>query len=432
MRSITFPITLDYCEHVGPKGWFIARELATNALDSDPGMTMGIMETADEGRTLWVQSRGDGLAIKHLLLGVSEKANAEKAIGQFGEGLKLALLLLTREELRANIYSGNRHLWNEPAEMEGEQVFKIVWEEGNNSHLPFDGTRVEVANWPYESHESRILRAGDPRVVFTDPFGRSILSQDIPDIFVKGIWVQKAKSYGAPYAFGYNLVDVKIGRDRGIVDSWDANGEVGKVWSSVTDPDLLEQFWQAAKDNAGEQNCRVAGLEISSRRAFKQAFQGVYGKRAVLETSDGMAREARHRGAEPVKVGYTLDAVVKDMVGSDVAYVQEMEGASRVHVPDAKLPGKKRNTLKLLRRLLTRAGFSGKTAAYIIPKRLGEAHKGNIRISQSLLGDEREALITALHEAAHAKCNTADATPEHQNAALGIAADIILSYSRRY
>jgi len=134
-NEIIYPMTLDYVPDWGP--WEVVRELATNALDSDPGFRMGQTEDG----TLWIEDGGDNLAIRHLLFGVSEKG--PHAVGQFGEGLKLALLVLTRMGLTAHIYSGDQHLWNEPAQMQGERVFKVVWEAAGQ---PRQGTRIEIPN----------------------------------------------------------------------------------------------------------------------------------------------------------------------------------------------------------------------------------------------------------------------------------------------
>jgi hypothetical protein len=128
MNEIVYPMTLDYVPEWN--AWEVVRELASNALDADPGFRMYVN---DDG-ALVVKSQGGQLAVRHLLFGVSEKEEPN-AIGQFGEGLKLALLVLTRMELTVHIYSGGKHLWNEPAELEGERVFKIVWKNGVMSLL---------------------------------------------------------------------------------------------------------------------------------------------------------------------------------------------------------------------------------------------------------------------------------------------------------
>ena len=432
MNEIVFPITLDYVSHWNDNGWPIARELAANALDSDPGFRMGL-----QNGVFWVEDSGPGLAIRHLLIGVSEKSSAN-SVGQFGEGLKLALLALTRDELTAHIYSGDYHLWNEPAEMEGEQVFKIVWEHLEPQQAYEVGTRIEVPNWPFKTFEERFLRPGDPRVLFTDPFGRSILEEDTPGIYVKGIWVQRARGYGQSYTFGYNLQDTEMNRDRGVVDSWSVNAEVGKIWASVTDEALLERFWQSVKDMMAEKSCYMHGCPIANKKGMRTAFQEVYGKDAVIETSESMAREAAYRGARVISAaeiggGIGLKGVVAELVGTDAQHVAQMEGGDRMYLPDKKLPADKLKILKMLRRMAKRIGVTrGNVFAYILPAGThGERHKDDIRISLARLGHDEAALATWIHEEAHRQHGTPDATAAHVNAVAQVAAQLIASYACR-
>jgi hypothetical protein len=422
MPEIKFPVTLDYVSDWGP--WEVTRELATNALDSDPGFRMGKTEDG----TLWIEDSGDNLAIRHLLFGVSEKGAG--SIGQFGEGMKLAILVLTRMGLQAHIYSGGKHLWNTRARMQGEQVFKVVWEAASE---PRRGTRIEIPNWPHETYEERFLRPGDPRIIHTDPFGRSILEQECPDLFVRGVWVQKPRR---EYAFGYNLTEVDMNRDRGVVDAWQANFEIGKLWASVIDTQLLERFWRAVKDGMGERGCQMYGLEIANRRGMKHAFQAVYGHDAVLQTSPEMGREAKHRGASPVTAaevgGYGLRDLVADLVGTDAQHVAQIEGKEKVYLPDKKLAEAQVKALKVLRRLARRVGFSGKILGYVLPPDVrGEAHEDSIRISVDRLGDVEKAIATWLYEQARVEYDTSDATAEHVDAVADVAARVIASYAVR-
>lgn len=431
MNEIIFPVTLDYVAHWSDDGWPIVRELGANALDADPGFTvmMGLGETAG---ALLIRSRNSSLAIRHLLFGVSEKPGPN-AVGQFGEGLKLALLALTRDGLTAHIYTGSMHLWNEPAELYGEQIFKIVWEDWDTSK---DGLSIEIPNWPFKTFEERFLRPGDPRILFTDPFGRSILEEDPPGIYVKGIWVQPAHGYGRHYTFGYNLTDVTMNRDRGVVNSWDVNSEIGKIWASVSDPVLLERFWQAVKDLMAEKDASMHGCNIADKTGMRQAFRSVYGNNAVLKTSNSMDAAATYRGAEVITDaeagGFGLKHVVTELVGTDAEYVAMMEGGDRKYLPDNKLSRAALKTLKMLRRMAKRIGVKGNIFAYILPSGVGgECYKEDIRISLAKLNDDEEALAVWLHEEAHRQYNTPDATAAHVNAVARLAAQIIVTYCRR-
>jgi hypothetical protein len=320
MNEIVYPMTLDYVPQWG--AWEVVREVATNALDSDPGFAMGL----NGDGALVIKSKGNSLAVRHLLFGVSEKGSPD-AISQFGEGLKLALLVLTRMGLTAHVCSGGRHIWNEPAEMEGERVFKLAW---TNNVKDAGQTVVGIPGWPHETFEQRFIRPGDPRILHADPFGRHILEEATPNLYVKGVWVQGGKSYSTHYAFGYDLIDVEMNRDRGVIDAWKANFEIGKIWASVTDEGLLQRFWQGVKDGMGEKDCQLHGVQIGNRPGMKRAFQAVYGSDAVVETDRAMGREAAYRGAKVVSSfeigGASLADLAKDLVGTDAQHVAAMEG----------------------------------------------------------------------------------------------------------
>ena len=430
MPEIIYPITLDYVPDWG--AWEVVRELATNALDADPGFTLELQEVCDPDlddvvKTLVITSKGY-LVDRHLLLGVSEK-ESENSIGQFGEGMKLAMLVLTRMSLTADIYSNGWHYWNMPAEMNGEKVFKIIWEECDGSR---DLTAIHIPHWEYDTYEERFVRPGDPRILFTDPFGRMVLEESgDPQIYVKGVWVQRGRAYSTDFAFSYNVTDVKMNRDRGVIDSWDLTRETGKIWASVTDTDLLTRFWQAADDRLGERHVRLSVAPIESKRAHKAAIRRVHGRNAVVKTDDAAAKQAKYRGAKPIETGSDLSSVAKDLIGSDVEHIQEIEGKSKVVITAKSLSERQTSTMQMLKRMAKRTGFEGRIQAYVLPQGvLAEYHKGNVRISVQELEHEKQALKAMLHEIGH-DGGAEDETTEHTQAALDAAVDIILSYARR-
>lgn len=431
--EIIYPITLDYVKSWGP--WECVREFATNALDADPGFRMYLADYRDQGlddHMLVIESAGY-LVEKHLLLGVSEKTSPN-AIGQFGEGMKLAMLTLTRIGLRADIYSGPYHYWNEPAEMNGESVFKIAWEEkGDQCSIPDERTVVQIPRWGYPTYESCLIRPGDPRVLFTDPFGRMILDEPgDPQIYVKGVWVQKARSYAEDFAFGYNLVEAPMNRDRGLVGVYDIAREIGRLWASVTNPELLVQFWQAVQDQQGERLAGLVGQQLSDLKAHRRAFRAVFGQGAVVETDPSMSREAEYRGAEVVgNLSNTLHPIAEVLVGTDRQYVHELEGRSKILVPLTRLSDMQTTNLKLARRLARRIGFNGKIQPYVLPeKTIAEFENGCIRLGLQCLRTDKKTLRALFHEIGH-QHGDPDTTAGHTEAALDAAVDVVLSYARR-
>jgi hypothetical protein len=335
--------------------------------------------------------------------------------------------------LTAHIYSGGRHIWNEPHELEGEQVFKLVWRDNPNAT---GQTVIGIPGWPGETFEERFIRPGDPRIAHADRFGRYILEEDSPNLYVKGVWVQGGKSYGAHYVFGYNLTDVQMNRDRGVIDAWRGNQEIGKIWASVTDQELLERFWRAVKDRMGEKDCSLHGMQIAGQTPMKHALQAVYGTNAVVATDPAMKREAEYRGATVLDVwevgGGSLAELAADLIGTDAEHVRQMEGRDRVYLPDTKLGATQLRVLKMLRRLGRRIGLQGNVLAYILPADVGgEAFNDDVRVSVTRLDKAEQAIATWLHEQAHQEHGTADATAGHAQAIAEVAARVIASYATR-
>lgn len=95
-QKFTLPLTRDYV-----KSWTVleaVREILQNAIDYGQGKLAATF-VPEDGETfcLRVFSAGAKLEPKTLLLGCTSKAEDKEAIGSFGEGYKIALLVLARE-----------------------------------------------------------------------------------------------------------------------------------------------------------------------------------------------------------------------------------------------------------------------------------------------------------------------------------------------
>ena len=93
------PISKDYVRHWGMNEGI--REIIQNALDSESPFEW---EFKDE--TLLIKSRHANLKPSTLLLGVTSKEGNKDAIGSFGEGYKIAMLVLIRCGYNVHIYNG--------------------------------------------------------------------------------------------------------------------------------------------------------------------------------------------------------------------------------------------------------------------------------------------------------------------------------------
>lgn len=197
-----YPISVNYV-----KAWTVkdaVRELLQNAMDSG--------EWRIEGSAL--VNKGT-LKPEHFLLGCSEKSSSD-AIGQFGEGLKLALLVLARNGYEVNISSGNSCYiasMRESATWPGQQVLCI------------DSTPCTDNNPGYTSisTEPELYWQDD---MLPDPEDYRIL-WDMPKLYVKGLYVCDL----AHFKHGYNFSprDLKLGRDRDVVSDFDLAYETSRM-----------------------------------------------------------------------------------------------------------------------------------------------------------------------------------------------------------
>ena len=100
--TIYLPISTGYVKHWS--FWEAVRELIQNKVDQGTG---GIYT---ENNSLIIQTTGALLDVSTLLLGESSKSDDSTKIGCYGEGYKLALLVLNREGYEVTIHNG-RDKW---------------------------------------------------------------------------------------------------------------------------------------------------------------------------------------------------------------------------------------------------------------------------------------------------------------------------------
>jgi hypothetical protein len=90
MKSYDLGLARTYVRRWGMKE--AIRELLQNAIDSAAPFEYQFSQSS-----LSILSRGITLSARHLLLGATSKADVAEAIGSFGEGFKLAMLVLVRD-----------------------------------------------------------------------------------------------------------------------------------------------------------------------------------------------------------------------------------------------------------------------------------------------------------------------------------------------
>ncbi len=231
-------MTKDYRKEWGPID--AVREIVQNCLDNKEQPSTYVLGT--DG-TITITTKNFTLPMKYFAMGQSYKT--ANAIGGFGEGFKLAMLILQREECAPYIMNDAKVIT--PAFQRSElldlDLFSLVVDSNNthNADLTF------VVQFPLDLIEELKQKVN----VFSDnilplPNGVDLLEEHPGQVFVNGLWVCAEDNFKYGYNFAPNRLS--LGCDRQIASSF------GMAWET-------SQYWAKALNNANKQEVLVMMTE---------------------------------------------------------------------------------------------------------------------------------------------------------------------------
>ena len=218
MKKYYLPMTKDYVGH-----WSIVeavRELMQNAIDAEnenPANKKQIAFIGPNKNVLRISNKLSKLTLKTLLLGCGNKKNQTHTLGQFGEGYKLAILVLLRLGYSFSVQNGKENWlfsfeYNEDFD---EEIFclKIIESRRTvDTGLTFiiRGITPEVV----EEIERGSLYFGNYNVLKT-PIGDIVVNSQ--EAFVGGLATNSAQwlcNFCTSFSFNFLPGDVHLDRDR--------------------------------------------------------------------------------------------------------------------------------------------------------------------------------------------------------------------------
>lgn len=286
MQKIEITVSPDYVAK-----WTIVdavRELLQNAIDAKTaGHDMHVIyhENTDE---LVIISEGAKLDIASLLLGSTSKANDAASIGQFGEGYKIATLVLLRNNKTITFENGPaKETWH-PRFIKSRRFGCNVLGFFIEKWAPFtpakDNLVITVQGITNEEYNEQIVPSAlclrsDWNILETTMFGDII---NIPGaVFVNGLFVKQHE----PYKYGYNFKPqfLSLDRDRKLVSDFDLEWLASRMWSKSSNTDeVLELIEKNAADT--RYIASVNGSTTLATAAWEK-FIKEYGKNAVPVTT---------------------------------------------------------------------------------------------------------------------------------------------------
>jgi len=231
--------------------WQAVREILQNAIDTKDYKVK--TKQQDQTFDLSVLSKGGVLEKRTLLLGETSKKNDSSSIGMYGEGFKLAMLVLLREGKEVFIKNG-KDLWTPSFEIHPILETKCLTIEIQENHFPENEASVEfVVNGlslqEIKEIESKTLEQGFEKYLgnsFEDDTygtykGSSYWRDDKPKLFVGGLFVCELEE---GFELSYNFLPdiLTLDRDRNSAEGFFVSYEATKLIAYSGNTKLLAEL----------------------------------------------------------------------------------------------------------------------------------------------------------------------------------------------
>ena len=281
------------------------REIFQNAMDQEveepeDKMNFGFSQDDNGKYMIVISNKLSKLSKSSLLLGNSTKTDSTKSIGKFGEGYKLALVVLLRLGCKVEIINyANKEKWVPEFTYSRKYESRILTvnvtrfrpttpPEYNLSFTISNITLKQLKEWREFNLISNVNYEKfdlDGREVLTEPKHKGLL-------YVRGLFISKSP---IELEYGYNFLpeDIQLDRDRGLVDTFSLTYLTSRLWSRHEDRELVLDM---TKRNTNDvQYLKYHSSSSLSNIAYED-FILKYGNNVVPVTDQSQAEGLRNSG----------------------------------------------------------------------------------------------------------------------------------------
>lgn len=322
MSRYELTISSNYVKHWGV--WEGVREFFQNAIDeqnSNPDHRMSWIYMHDK-ECLTITSYNCKLSINSLLLGNTSKSDG-RSIGQFGEGYKVAIVVLLREGKKITIHNGDE-LWNVRfvnSRRFGDQVPVIETSKfgvtGSDLIIEIEGITedewAEITDKILQVREE--VYGTDPEQVDTE-YG-SILPDMPGKIYVEGLYVKTKESL--KYGYDFKSYTCTLNRDRNILSDFEITWNASRIGCTAfgNDNDKLYEFLDLPDGQYAQHF-----ISSNSKDELYKMFKEENGSRIPV-TSQEEYDYFKHKGMDPIFVKETYKALFSSYYPTEMNNYEE-------------------------------------------------------------------------------------------------------------
>lgn len=275
-----------------------------------------------KSKTLRLTNEKSKLKINTLLLGRSSKSDNEDTVGQFGEGYKIAALVLNRLGKTFTIYNNERNeVWTSRFKNSEKWLEKILAFYVEKVPTSNTGLVIEVGNVTADEYDSLCetwIGFYDGLEKIETTYGDILLDEEMQNkIFVNGLAVSCSEDM--EYGYDFKPKYITLERDRKTCDSWNAGDITSKMIAEAMLQGKIdfERVKYMVEENTDDVyhldfNTHLGGVQEIQKRmieSFDKQYTTPYSI-PVREQSD--IDRVKAYGGNPVVVPYKVANLLKD------------------------------------------------------------------------------------------------------------------------
>lgn len=283
MESYELPLSPNYVCNWGIKE--AIRELLQNAIDGEHCGHKKSIDYNEESKTLHIINEDTKLPKSSLVLGCSSKEDIDGMIGKFGEGYKLALIVLLRKGFIVDIMNADEH-WSPKfvvSEKFGTQVLTIdvSKDDVTNIDLCFTITGIDkelynelLTYFPCIDDEYGDVVSSDNGYILLNPKFKG-------KMYVEGLYIQSDNNFKYGYNFNSDVVD--LDRDRKAINYY----ELRKLTAAsvVTAETCCPELFKAISDSYTDVKDITDVLDEASDEFLKEYRDMLYEEKGLEENT---------------------------------------------------------------------------------------------------------------------------------------------------